>query len=457
MAKPEISTVSHALPPRPRSSSNAGALNGTIRVPGDKSISHRAMMFGAIANGRTTVSGLLEGDDVLATGRAMTAMGARIEKTGDTWVIDGLGVGGFKAPEHDLDFGNAGTGVRLTMGLVGTSPFVSRFIGDASLTARPMGRVLDPLRAIGVEVIEHHDNRLPIALRGPKTPQPINYRVPMASAQVKSCILLAGLVIPGETVVIEPIMTRDHTEKMLDGFGADISIDTDADGVRTIRVKGLPDLKGQKLIVPGDPSSAAFPLVAALIVPGSEVVIENVLMNPTRTGLIDTLIEMGGDITIENRRVSGGEDIANLRVKHSKLKGVRVPEHRAPSMIDEYPVLAIAAAYAEGRTEMPGIDELRVKESDRLAAVARGLEANGVACEEGHDFLFVEGKGHVPGGGTVATHLDHRIAMSFLVMGMASEKPVTVDDDRMIATSFPSFMGDFIRLGAGFSSSEDAA
>lgn len=456
MAKPEISTVSHALPPRPRSSSNAGALNGTIRVPGDKSISHRSMMFGAMARGRTTVSGLLEGDDVLATGAAMRAMGAKIEKIGEQWVIDGLGVGGFQAPEHDLDFGNAGTGARLTMGLVGTSPFVTRFVGDASLTSRPMGRVLDPLRAIGVEVIEHHDNRLPIALRGPKSPVPINYRVPMASAQVKSCILLAGLVIPGETVVVEPIMTRDHTEKMLEGFGADIAIDTDDQGVRTIRVQGRPDLVGQDLIVPGDPSSAAFPLVAALIVPGSEVVIENVLMNPTRTGLIDTLIEMGGDISIENRHISGGEEIADLRVKYSKLKGVRVPEHRAPSMIDEYPVLAVAAAFAEGTTEMPGIEELRVKESDRLAAVARGLEANGVICEEGHDYLTVEGKGAVKGGGTVATHLDHRIAMSFLVMGMASETPVTVDDDRMIATSFPSFMGDFTRLGAGFSA-EDAA
>lgn len=415
------------------------------------------MMFGAMALGRTTVTGLLEGEDVLATGRAMQALGAKIAKTGDIWQIDGLGVGGFLAPETDLDFGNAGTGARLTMGLVGAYPFVSRFVGDASLTARPMKRVLDPLRAIGVEVVEHHDNRLPIALKGPTDPVPVNYRVPMASAQVKSCVLLAGLVIPGTTTVVEPIMTRDHTEKMLAGFGADISIDTDADGVRTIRVEGLPDFKAQTLIVPGDPSSAGFPLVAALIVPGSEVVIENVLMNPTRTGLIETLVEMGGDIAIENRRTSGGEDIADLRVRHSRLKGVRVPPERAPSMIDEYPVLAVAAAFAEGVTEMPGIDELRVKESDRLAAVARGLEANGVACEEGHDYLTVTGKGSVPGGGSVKTHLDHRIAMSFLVMGMASEKPVTVDDDRMIATSFPSFQSDFVRLGAGFSNVEDAA
>ncbi|WP_417578795.1 3-phosphoshikimate 1-carboxyvinyltransferase [Pelagibacterium sp.] len=449
--------MSHALPSRPRASHNAGALSGSIKVPGDKSISHRAMMFGAMALGRTSVTGLLEGEDVLATGQAMRAFGAKVEKIGDTWQIDGVGVGGFLSPQGDLDFGNAGTGVRLTMGLVGAYPFVTRFVGDASLTARPMGRVLDPLRAIGVEVVEHHDNRLPIALKGPTDPLPVDYRVPMASAQVKSCVLLAGLIIPGTTRVVEPIMTRDHTEKMLEGFGADIEVATDAEGVRTISVAGLPDLKGQELVVPGDPSSAGFPLVAGLIVPGSEIVIENVLMNPTRTGLITTLIEMGGDIAIENRRNSGGEDIADLRVKHSALKGVTVPAGRAPSMIDEYPVLAIAAAFAQGVTHMPGLDELRVKESDRLAAVARGLEANGVICEEGEDYLTVTGKGGVPGGGTVATHLDHRIAMSFLVMGLASDKPVTVDDDRMIATSFPSFQADFTRLGAGFSQSEDAA
>ena len=415
------------------------------------------MMFGAMALGRTSVTGLLEGEDVLATGRAMRALGATIEKTGDTWQIDGLGVGGFLEPTSDLDFGNAGTGVRLTMGLVGAYPFVTRFVGDASLSARPMKRVLDPLRAIGVDVVEHHDNKLPIALKGPTDPVPVDYRVPMASAQVKSCVLLAGLVIPGTTTVVEPIMTRDHTEKMLAGFGADIEVVTDAEGVRTITVGGLPDLRGQTLVVPGDPSSAGFPLVAALIVPGSEVVIENVLMNPTRTGLIDTLVEMGGDIIIENRRNSGGEDIADLRVKHSRLKGVRVPPERAPAMIDEYPVLAVAASFAEGRTEMVGIEELRVKESDRLAAVARGLEANGVDCEEGEDYLVVHGKGEAPGGGMVKTHLDHRIAMSFLVMGMASARPVTVDDDRMIATSFPSFVDDFTRLGAGFSQGEDAA
>lgn len=440
--------------PRPLASHNKGALTGTIRVPGDKSISHRAMMFGAMALGRTTVSGLLDGDDVLATGAAMVALGAKVERVGAQWQIDGVGVGGFTEPQADLDFGNAGTGARLTMGLVGAYPFTTRFVGDASLSSRPMKRVLDPLRAIGVEVVEHHDNRMPIALRGPKTPSPIDYRVPMASAQVKSCVLLAGLVIPGTTRVVEPILTRDHTEKMLEGFGADITIETDGDGVRTITVQGLPELRGQHIEVPGDPSSAAFPLVAALIVPGSDIVIENVLLNPTRTGVIDTLIEMGGDITIENRRLSAGEEIADLRVRHSRLKGVAVPPERAPSMIDEYPVLAVAASFAEGRTEMTGLDELRVKESDRLAAVARGLEANSVVCEEGHDYLIVDGTGSVPGGGTVATHLDHRIAMSFLVMGMASYKPVIVDDDRMIATSFPSFMEDFTRMGAGFEAGE---
>jgi len=449
-----MSQSTHARPLRAAASH---ALSGTIRVPGDKSISHRAMMFGAMARGRTSVSGLLEGEDVLATGRAMQALGAKVEKAGETWVIDGLGVGGFLAPRADLDFGNAGTGARLAMGLVGTYPFTTRFVGDASLSRRPMGRVLDPLRAIGVEVVEHHDGRMPIALKGPETLLPVDYRVPMASAQVKSCLLLAGLVIPGTSRVVEPVMTRDHTEKMLAGFGADITIATDAEGVRTISVKGLPDLVGLELTVPGDPSSAAFPLVAALIVPGSEIVIENVLMNPTRTGLIDTLIEMGGDITIENRRVSGGEDIADLRVRHSRLGGVVVPAERAPSMIDEYPVLAIAAAFAEGITEMPGLEELRVKESDRLAAVARGLEANGVACTEGQDFLVVEGRGGVAGGGTVATHLDHRIAMSFLVMGLASETPVTVDDGAMIATSFPSFVADFTRLGAALAEPEAAS
>jgi 3-phosphoshikimate 1-carboxyvinyltransferase len=440
----------HPAPAKPLSAHASGPLRGRMRVPGDKSISHRAMMFGAMALGETTVDGLLEGEDVLATGRAMQALGATVEKRGDRWHVHGLGVGGFLEPRHDLDFGNAGTGCRLTMGLVGTSRFVSRFVGDASLSSRPMKRILDPLRAIGVEVVEHHDNKLPIALRGPITPVPIEYRVPMASAQVKSAVLLAGLVIPGTTVVIEPVLTRDHTEKMLAGFGAHISVTTDGEGVRTIAVAGLPDLRGQALVVPGDPSSAAFPIVAALIVPGSDIVVENVLMNPTRTGLIDTLLEMGADIELLDRRSSGGEDVADLRVRHSALKGVTVPAERAPSMIDEYPVLAVAAAYAEGETVMLGLEELRVKESDRLSAVARGLEANGISCVEGHDTLSVTGKGAVPGGGSVKTHLDHRIAMAFLVLGLNAQNPVTVDDQQMIATSFPIFRSGMSEMGALF-------
>ncbi len=445
--------MSHnAQRPRPLATAGtSGPLSGRIRVPGDKSISHRALMFGALAEGETKITGLLEGEDIMATARAMGQLGAGLGKLGDEWIVTGVGRRGFSEPTAPLDFGNAGTGVRLTMGLAGMCRFTTRFTGDASLRSRPMRRVLDPLRAVGVEVLEEEQGgRLPIALRGPENPRPVSYRVPMASAQVKSCVLLAGLQIPGETVVVEPVMTRDHTEKMLEGFGADIKIETDDAGVRTIRLQGRPELKAQKIEVPGDPSSAAFPLVAALIVPGADIVIENVLMNPTRTGLIQTLQEMGANIEIRAPRKSGGEDIADLRVRHSELKGVTVPPERAPSMIDEYPVLAIAAAFAEGRTEMPGIGELRVKESDRLSAVARGLEANGITCEEGEDFLIVEGQESVPGGGTVETHLDHRIAMSFLVLGLNTQSPVQVDDANMIATSFPSFLDDMTALGAKF-------
>ncbi|WP_246333192.1 3-phosphoshikimate 1-carboxyvinyltransferase [Aureimonas mangrovi] len=426
------------------------ALTGSVRVPGDKSISHRAFLFGGLAAGRTRVTGLLEGEDVLATGRAMRAMGARIERDGKAWVVDGVGNGCLLEPEAALDFGNAGTGARLTMGLVGTYDFAATFVGDASLSARPMGRVLDPLRLMGTQVLSRSKGRLPLTLQGPRAAAPIEYRVPMASAQVKSAVLLAGLNAPGVTTVIEPVMTRDHTEKMLQGFGAALSVETDAASVRTIRLEGQGRLSGvSDFAVPGDPSSAAFLVVAALIVPGSDVTIENALMNPTRTGLIETLIEMGASIEILNRRVSGGEDVADLRVRHSALRGVDVPAERAPSMIDEYPVLAVAAAFAEGETRMEGLDELRVKESDRLAAVAAGLAANGVTHEEGEDWLTVtgrpDGKGY--GGGTVATHLDHRIAMSFLVLGLATPEPVSVDDAAMIATSFPEFTGLVSELG----------
>eukprot|EP00903_Cladosiphon_okamuranus_P000882 g880.t1 len=399
-------------------------LTGTIRVPGDKSISHRSLMFGALAIGRTTVKGLLESEDVLATADAMRAVGAKIEQQDDgSYTVDGIGLGSLLEPEHVIDFGNAGTGVRLTMGIFGSHNIAATFVGDASLSGRPMGRVLNPLRDMGTNVIARDGDRLPASIRGPEQALPLTYRVPMPSAQVKSAVLLAGLNAPGLTTVIEPIPTRDHTEKMLKGFGADISVSLNEAGERVIRLQGQPELTPQDIDVPGDPSSAGFPLVAALITPGSDVTIENVLLNEHRTGLITTLIEMGGDIEIVNRRETGGEEVGDLRVKSSRLKGVTVPASRAPSMIDEYPVLAVAAAFADGETFMPGLDELRVKESDRLAAVARGLEANGIPCVETEDTLTVTGGANQIGGGTVVTHLDHRIAMSFLVLGMAAHKP----------------------------------
>lgn len=448
--------MAHDAKPRPATARRSPPLSGNARVPGDKSISHRSFMFGGLASGETRITGLLEGEDVMRTGAAMKAMGAHIEKKGDEWIIRGTGNGALLQPEQPLDFGNAGTGSRLTMGLVGTYDMETTFIGDASLSGRPMGRVLDPLRQMGVQVLQAAaGDRMPITLHGPKHAAPITYRVPMASAQVKSAVLLAGLNTPGITTVIEPVMTRDHTEKMLQGFGANLTVETDERGMRHIFIEGQGKLTGQTIAVPGDPSSAAFALVAALIVPGSDIVIENVLMNPTRTGLLLTLQEMGGRIDILNPRNEGGEDVADLRVRHSELKGVSVPPQRAPSMIDEYPVLAVAASFAEGETLMQGLEELRVKESDRLSAVAEGLKLNGVDCTEGPSTLTVRG---VPGGkglggqakdDMVETHLDHRIAMSFLVMGLAAEKPVTIDDAAMIATSFPEFMGLMKGLGAG--------
>ncbi|WP_295914356.1 3-phosphoshikimate 1-carboxyvinyltransferase [uncultured Bartonella sp.] len=436
--------------PLPAKSKKSADLSGHIRIPGDKSISHRSLMFGALASGQTRISGLLEGDDVIHTANAMRAMGAKIKKDNDVYVIHGTGNGCLLEPEQPLDFGNAGTGARLTMGLVGTYAMKTRFIGDASLSKRPMGRILDPLRLMGVQVEASEGDRLPLTLWGAVTPNPITYRVPMASAQVKSAVLLAGLNTPGITTVIEPVMTRDHTEKMLVGFGADLEVETDNDGVRYIHLEGQGELHGQDITVPGDPSSAAFPIVAALITEGSDITIENVLLNPTRTGLITTLLEMGADISFENKRQTGGEEVADIRVRSSRLKGVKVPKERAPSMIDEYPVLAVAAAFAEGKTIMEGLAELRVKESDRLSAVANGLKINGVDCEEGKDFLIVTGEPSAKniGGGTVTTHLDHRIAMSFLVLGLGAAKPVTIDDKRMIATSFPEFMGLMAKLGA---------
>lgn len=443
--------MAHSAAPQALLARRSSALKGTVRVPGDKSISHRSLMFGAMALGETVVTGLLEGEDVLATGAAMRAFGASIEKgTDGLWRVRGVGVGGFLEPTDVIDYGNAGTGSRLAMGLVGTQAFATTFTGDASLRKRPMGRVLKPLQLMGAEVIARAGDRLPLTIRGAASPVPIRYELPVASAQVKSAVLLAGLNAPGVTTVVEPIATRDHTEKMLIGFGASLSVETDANGARVISLEGRPDLKAQAVTVPADPSSAAFPIVAALIVPGSDIVVTDVMLNPTRTGLIDTLIEMGGDITVENQRVSGGETIGDIRVRHSTLKGVTVPAERAPSMIDEYPILSIAAAFAEGTTFMQGLDELRVKESDRLSAVAAGLAANGITHEEGHDWLKVTGGGNRIGGGTVSTHLDHRIAMSFLVLGLASHEPVTIDDQATIATSFPTFTSLMAGLGAPF-------
>lgn len=441
--------MSHAHTPEPLRAAASAPLRGRVRVPGDKSISHRSLMLGTLAVGETIVTGLLESGDVLGTAAAMRALGAKVERDADgAWHIHGVGVGGLMEPTAPLDFGNAGTGVRLCLGMVGTHPIAVTAIGDASLSRRPMGRVLGPLREMGTQVIARDGDRLPLSVRGATRPLPIEYRLPVPSAQVKSAILLAALNTPGTTTVIEPIATRDHTERMLEGFGVDLNITIDDDGARRIAITGPVELTPQRIAVPADPSSAAFPLVAGLLVPGSEVTVEDVLLNPTRTGLLDTLREMGADLTISNERLSGGERVGDVTVRHSRLKGVTVPAARAPSMIDEYPVLAVAAAFAEGETVMEGLEELRVKESDRLAAVAAGLAANGVVHEAGHDWLRVRGRTGAIGGGSVATHLDHRIAMSFLVMGLASDTPVAVDDTAMIATSFPSFLTLMSGLGA---------
>lgn len=450
--------MSHASSPQPLTASPGKPLKGRIRVPGDKSISHRSIMLSALAVGRSTIRGILESEDVLNTAAAMRAVGARVEKNDDgTWAVDGIGLGSLLEPESVIDFGNAGTGVRLALGIVGSHPIATTFVGDASLSRRPMGRVLDPLRMMGTQVVARSGDRLPLSVRGPETAGPLTYRVPVASAQVKSAVLLAGLNAPGVTTVIEPVPTRDHTEKMLKGFGADITVEVNDAGERVIRLVGQPTLMPQDITVPGDPSSAAFPIVAALITPGSDLVVENVLLNEHRTGLFTTLKEMGADLEIENIRETGGEEIGDIHVRHSTLTGVTVPAERAPSMIDEYPVLAVAASFARGETHMPGLDELRVKESDRLAAVARGLEANGVSCREGEAELTVIGGAERIGGGTVTTHLDHRIAMSFLVLGLASGKPVTVDDGAVIATSFPGFRELMAEIGADIASSKEAA
>ncbi len=437
----------HEKAPLPLISRKAGALRGIIRVPGDKSISHRALILGAVAIGETRIKGLLEADDVVNTARAMTALGAKAERdSGGTWRVQGVGVAGLHSPAAPLDFGNSGTGVRLAMGLMASTPLTARCVGDASLSKRPMGRVTTPLEQLGARFEASDGGRLPLTLHGAKHAVPITYTLPVASAQVKSADLLAGLNTPGRTTVIEPVPTRDHTERMLQGFGARLSIEQKSDG-RHIAIEGQHEIKAQEIDVPGDPSSAAFPLVATLVTEGSALTIENMLLNPTRTGLIETLLEMGASIAIENRRMSGGEEVGDLHVKSSRLHGIRVPTSRAPAMIDEYPILAVAASFAEGTTRMEGLEELRVMESDRLAAVEAGLQANGVTTASGRDWLEVSGGG-APGGGRVTTHMDHRIAMAFLVMGLASRIYTTIDDSRFIATSFPDFVHLLNGMGA---------
>ncbi len=439
----------HALIPKPLAAARSGALKGRVRVPGDKSISHRALIFGALATGTTRIRGLLEAEDVINTAKAVTALGAPAGKLGDVWKVLGRGVGGFVEPQGPLDFGNSGTGTRLMMGAIAGNPIAVRMTGDASLSRRPMRRVLGPLTQMGLEIVEAGKETLPLTLRGTSDLVPIVYPLPVPSAQVKSAVLIAGLHAAGETTIVEHEATRDHTERMLRFFGADVRSE-DRDGATHITVKGDAELTGRDVTVPGDPSSAAFLACAAIIVPGSDVTIEGVLVNPTRTGLYTTLREMGGDITFLNERDEGGEPVADVRVRASRLKGVHVPAARAPSMIDEYPVLAAIAAFADGETRMDGLAELKVKESDRLAATAAGLAANGVAARIDGDMLTVQGAGEMPGGGIVETHLDHRIAMAFLTAGLASVAPVTVDDTTMIATSFPEFRSLMENLGAGF-------
>ena len=425
-------------------------LRGRFRPPGDKSISHRAFIFGLLARGETNVDGLLEGDDVLHTGQACRALGASLERLGaGRWRIRGPGLGALLAPEAPIDFGNAGTGSRLMMGVVGSHGLTATFDGDASLRKRPMGRIVEPLRLMGAQILSQAEGgRFPLVLKGVRDPAPILYRTPVPSAQIKSAILLAGLNARGSTTVIEAEASRDHTEKMLAHFGAEVRVTAEGEG-RRIELVGRPDLRPAKVVVPADPSSAAFPVVAALVVPGSDIVVEGVMVNPLRSGLLTTLLEMGADIETLNRGSEGGEDTADIRIRASALKATDVPAARAPSMIDEYPILAVAAAFASGTTRMRGLHELRVKESNRLAAVAAGLAACGVSCAIQGDDLLVEG-GAPQRGGVVATHMDHRIAMSFLVMGLAAREGVTIDDESMIATSFPDFRPSMERLGAKF-------
>ncbi|HEX5508811.1 MAG TPA: 3-phosphoshikimate 1-carboxyvinyltransferase [Pseudolabrys sp.] len=436
--------------PLPLTAHRGGPLQGRVRVPGDKSISHRALILAALTVGETVISGLLEGEDVLHTAEAMRALGAQMERRGDgAWVAHGVGVGGFREPAGTLDFGNSGTGCRLAFGAVAGSPITASFDGDASLRKRPMRRILDPLAKMGAHVIDAVDGGLlPITLRGAVNPIPIICESPVPSAQLKSAVLLAGLSAPGETTVIEAEATRDHTERMLKHFGAKVVSKPHGDHGRRITLHGQPELEPAPVVVPADPSSAAFPIAAALLVPGSDVIFEAVMTNPLRTGLLTTLRDMGAKIETLATRNDGGEEVADLRITASQLRAVEVPPDRAPSMIDEYPILAVLASFAEGATRMRGLKELRVKESDRLEATANMLRVNGVEAEIDGDDLIVNGKGRPAGDGLVTTHMDHRIAMSALVMGLASENAVQIDDSAFIATSFPGFVDLMRSLGA---------
>lgn len=441
--------------PAPMIARPSGALKGDATIPGDKSISHRSLILGALAVGETKVEGLLEGEDVLDTAKAMALLGAEIEHKGPgSWRVHGVGVGGLSEPDQVIDYGNSGTGVRLCMGVVATHDLTATFTGDASLRKRPMGRVVDPLALFGARAFGRSGGRLPLTMVGAADPAPVSYTLPVASAQVKSAVLLAGLNTPGATTVIEPEATRDHTERMLQGFGATLNIEPLAEGGKRITLTGQPELIGQQIQVPSDPSSAAFPIVAGLLVEGSEIRAPAIGLNPTRAGLYETLRDMGADLVFENERLEGGEPMADLIARFSTLNPVSPPPARAPSMIDEFPILFVAAAFADGTSVFEGLEELRVKETDRLAAMARGLEACGVEVEERKDALVVHGKGPkgvvgpAPDAPAIPTELDHRIAMSFAVLGFAAQRPVTLDDAAPIATSFPSFAALMRGLGA---------
>lgn len=437
--------------PIPMTAHPSGPLKGQAEIPGDKSISHRSMILGALSVGETRVTGLLEGQDVLDTARAMQAFGAEVtQHAAGEWSVHGVGVGGFAEPDQVIDCGNSGTGVRLIMGAMATTPIAATFTGDASLNKRPMGRITEPLALFGAQSFGRSGGRLPLTILGAEMAMPVRYALPVPSAQVKSAVLLAGLNAPGETVVIEPEATRDHSERMLRGFGAEVAVDVTPEG-NVITLIGQPELRGQTIVVPRDPSSAAFPVAAALIVEGSDVLVPNIGLNPTRAGLYLTLRDMGADLTFENEREEGGEPVADLRARFSPdMKGIDIPPERAASMIDEFPILSVVAAFAEGQTRMNGVRELRVKESDRIDAMAVGLRAAGVTVDETEDSMTVHGlgAGGVEGGSAAQSHLDHRIAMSFLCLGMAARRPVSIDDGGPIATSFPIFEELMASLGA---------